>query len=422
MRSVEIARWECNYLSRSGSWMLIYGRRKTGKTWLLRRCLKWTLYVTLTRGGNCIVEDGAKREFMDYEGAIERVLETLRGEGNIVVIDEFQRFPEKYWDLIAIASQESRGLLMICGSSMGILRKIFDRKSSLLGIVSGFHIDLASVSDTVASLAKNLSPRQALLWAPLARDPWILPHIDLAREPWHELLDKAFTLIPIVEGLVGEVFLEEERQLTKLYETLLRLLAMREWNIKVLANKLYSLGLTSSPQPSSVTGVLHVMEKMGLVTRLPLWKTRYSRVYYMHRSPLLAMLLYLDEVTAGLETKVPIEVVKNRYSIELQFTIGELLAEYHGLRQAYTILPGGEGDVDIVLLDRKGNPKIGYEVKMGLITKREVMKILEVASKLNIPKMGVISLTEKPKVGVVEEYGPKELVKIALETSKKNRK
>lgn len=365
------------------------------------------------------MEDGIGRIFMDYEVAMERVLEALERPGSIVVIDEFQRLPEKYWNLIAVSSQENGGRLILCGSSMGILKQILDKGSPLLGIVSGFHIDLASASDTIASLAGKLPPRQALLWASIARDPWILPHIDLTRGPWHELLDKGRILIPIVQGLIGEVFLEEERQLTKLYEALLRLLALRNWNIKMLAHRLYGLGLTSTPQPSSVTGVLHAMEKMGLVTRLPLWRTRYSRIYYMHRSPLLAMLLYLDEETGGLEGGLSLETVKTRYSIEVQFTIGRLLAEYHGLRHAYTILPGDREDIDIVLLDRNGSPRIGYEVKIGPITRSEALRAVENISRLGIPRTGVISMAEKPETGVSVEYGPEELIEIALKTSEK---
>ncbi len=419
MKGLEIIRWECNYLRKSNDWILVYGRRKTGKTWLLRRCVKWILYITVTRGGNCIVEDNTGRRFMDCDEAMNKALETVKRRENIVIIDEFQRLPEKYWDLISLDSQERRGRLILCGSSIGILKRIFNRGSPLLGIVSGFYIDLASVSDTIASLAEKLPPRQALLWAPIARDPWIIPHIDFTREPWLELMDKSRILIPVVQGLVGEVFLEEERQLTRVYEALLRLLALRVWNIKLIAHRLYSLGLTSSPQPSSVTGLLHVMEKMGLVTRLPLWKTRYSRIYYMHNSPLLAMLLYLDEETGGSEWEASLEAVRTRYSIEVQFTLGRLLAEYHGLRQAYTILPRDEGDIDVVLLDRRGNPVIGYEVKIGPVTRNEALRTVENISRLGIPRAGVISLTEKPETGVSEEYGPMELIKVAVETSRR---
>ena len=37
----------------SGCWFM--GRRKTGKTRLLRHCLEWRFYATVTRDGECIV-------------------------------------------------------------------------------------------------------------------------------------------------------------------------------------------------------------------------------------------------------------------------------------------------------------------------------------------------------------------------------
>ena len=54
-------------------------------------------------------------------------------------------------------------------------------------------------------------------------------------------------------------------------------------------------------------------------------------------------------------TKIFVEQVKQRILIELQFFLGELLAKYEKLRQAYTILPQGKGDIDIVLLKPNKN-------------------------------------------------------------------
>lgn len=420
---IEIHRWECEFLTKNKNWLLVYGRRKVGKTWLLRRCLKWSLYVTVTRGGTCIVErrrDRKSRSFQGIHECVNIVVEELRNEGSVVVVDEFQRLPEEYWDLIALEKEEAKGILVLCGSSMGIVDRVFDKRSPLLGVVGAFHVKLASVPDTIASLLKVCPAREAVLWAPLARDPWVLAHIEVCGEPWRVLAEKAWTLVPAAQGLLGEVFFEEERQLTRLYEGVLRLLALGVWNVGALAQKLYSAGLTSTPHPSAVTGVLHALEEMGLVSRLPLWKTRRARIYYRHSSSLLALLFYLDELTAGLELEIPTETLKTRYALELQFIVGELLAEFHQLRRSYTILPGGEGDIDIVLLDKKGRPQIGYEVKVGPVSKKDIEKLLERTKRLGIPRTGIISLTNKPDTEIVDEaLGPEELAQIALKLTKR---
>ena len=79
-------------------------------------------------------------------------------------------------------------------------------------------------------------------------------------EPWKILLDKAVSLTPITVSLVGEVFTEEEKQLTRLYDALLRLLAQRYRSSKTLAQKLYEAHLISSPQTGIVTGLLSQLE------------------------------------------------------------------------------------------------------------------------------------------------------------------
>ncbi|RLC33264.1 MAG: ATP-binding protein, partial [Candidatus Nealsonbacteria bacterium] len=56
-------------------------------------------------------------------------------------------------------------------------------------------------------------------------------------------------------GLIGGVFLEEERQLTHLYDAVLRLLADGYWSSKIITAKLYDMGLISAPNPGIVTGI-----------------------------------------------------------------------------------------------------------------------------------------------------------------------
>ncbi len=422
---VKINRWECNALENTRSWLLVYGRRKVGKTWLLRHCTLWSLYITVTRSGKCVTEDRRKPPWslQEPEECIRRLSQELARGGAIVVLDEFQRLPEEYWDIIALLGREAKGTLILCGSSMGIVNRVFDKRSPLLGLFAAFHVKLISMSDAVSSLAEKLSPRDALLWAPIARDPWAIPHLNFKEPPWIELTRKARSLVPAAQGLIGEVFLEEERKLTRLYEATLRLLALGEWNAAAMAQRLYSSRLISAPHPGVVTGVLDVLAKMGLAAPIRLWKTRRAKVYYRHASPLLSLLLYMDESTAGLEYTPRPEAVKTRFSIELQFAIGELLAEHHGYVQAYTILPGGEGDVDVVLLDEKGLPRWAYEVKMGEATSKDAERLSSIARKLGIPRVGIVSLLEKPSLETVDEtLGPSELVRVARNIKKRREK
>ncbi len=80
----------------------MYGRRKTGKTWLLRRCIDWDVYATVTSTGECIVDSVKGSRILGLEECMNEVVGLLR-KGDTVVLDEFQRLPQCYWDYLATA-------------------------------------------------------------------------------------------------------------------------------------------------------------------------------------------------------------------------------------------------------------------------------------------------------------------------------
>ncbi len=416
-RGVVLDRWECGYLREyRGGWLLVYGRRKTGKTWLLRRCIEWSLYATVAHSGKCVIDDGSGPSIVWMDDCMRRIAGLLK-RGGIVVLDEFQRLPLEYWDLLSTLHWESEGVLVACGSSMSIASRVFNRGSPLLGMFQAFHIDVAAVEDTIASLHKaGLGDRESVLWAPLARDPWILSHITPGGDPWRVLAGAASTLAPVARGLVGEVFAEEERSMTRVYDTVLQLLAEGVWRASDIAHILYNTGLSTTSSPGAATGILSVLESIGLVEGVPLWKTRKARVYYRHRSSTTSLLYRLYPlIEAGLDPGP--DTVRSWYGIELQFTLAELLAKYHSLGMAYTILAGGE-DVDIVLLDKGKKPRWGYEVKLGPLTKRDAEKAVKRMRSLGIPRTGLVSAFKRPPQIGDAALGPGDIVEISLHLSK----
>ena len=141
------------------------------------------MYVTITRTRACIIEYEGGIEFLGLKECLSNALRVLIDEGT-VVIDEFQRLPEDYWDLIRARHGEAKGRLILCGSSLGVARKVFNRRSPLLGLLEPALIDLASSEDTIISLAKHLRPKEAILWAVIAREPWILSLVRPEGKPW----------------------------------------------------------------------------------------------------------------------------------------------------------------------------------------------------------------------------------------------
>ncbi|MEM2136810.1 MAG: hypothetical protein QXI93_02505 [Candidatus Methanomethylicia archaeon] len=78
-----------------GRWVLVYGRRKTGKSYFIRNSVKWDWYYFVGRSGDIFIDD----EKINYETFRREVLQRLEN-GEIEVIDEVQRLPSEFFDLL----------------------------------------------------------------------------------------------------------------------------------------------------------------------------------------------------------------------------------------------------------------------------------------------------------------------------------
>jgi len=404
------------------AWTLVYGRRKTGKSFMVRLYEGDALFVTVTRAGSCIVEEpGGGYRVVEQGDAVRAAVERLR-RGGTVVLDEFQRLPAQYWDLLALASP--RGRLVLVASSLGVVERVFASNSPLLGLVAPFRVDPIRFADALASLAPRASARRAVEWAVLLAEPWLVPHApdDLEVEPWAYLAEAAPGLAQMAKGLVGEVFEEEERALTRLYDSILHLLGAGVWKAGEIGALLYARGLMSRPAPA--TGILEKMAAMGLVEKTRLWRTRGHRVYYRHKSHLLAIIYGLKHYLAVDEIQVSPAIVaeyaRRLHARELQFAVASLLAEYHGGTPAYTILPHAAGDVDVVVLDPRGKrPIAAYEVKAGDCTRRDAIKALEAARTVGAPRAGLVCVGDPPARAPqeLEVLGPRDLARAAAQVA-----
>ena len=97
MEHLILNRREAELISRAKGWLLVYEKRKVGKTFLLRREIAWDPYATVTRSRDVLLESSGALERVGLEEGVRRVVETLRG-GGCAVVDEFQRLPEACWD------------------------------------------------------------------------------------------------------------------------------------------------------------------------------------------------------------------------------------------------------------------------------------------------------------------------------------
>ena len=119
---------------------------------MARLLVDWELYATVTRDNTVIVERrGHEPRTASAEDAAREILSILRDEG-VVVLDEFQRLPERYWQMLALAHPD--GALVLVASSLGVVNKVFSTRSPLLGLVAPVRMGLISLGDAIASLTR----------------------------------------------------------------------------------------------------------------------------------------------------------------------------------------------------------------------------------------------------------------------------
>jgi hypothetical protein len=392
---MEILRREYKDLKNVEGWMLIYGRRKVGKSFLIRKYVNHDMYCVITRDLQAYFpSDGS---FRKLDEAFVQSIKALRG-GKTVVIDEFQRLPEKYWD--GLSAEHPNGKLILVGSSFRVMKKLVDKRSPLLGLVLPYKLDIIHYADVLSQVK---DPLLSLIY----RDPWSINFVKGLKD----LEEKAYQLYMVAKALIGEIFEEEERQLTMLYEAVLLSLAEGEWNTPIISGALNSKGFNVTP--STVSGILDTLVNMGLVEKIKIYgDRRRARWYYRISSPIISLMFYAEAKYNVSFTETLGELPIGR---EVQFSIGEMMAEYKNLTFAYSPYE----DIDVVLLNND-KPVIGYEVKLGRFSKSEGEKSVERIRRAGIPKAGLISLTEKPNFSLADEVlGPEDLVKIAEYVFKK---
>ncbi len=262
-RYQDILRWK-----RTGPWRLVYGRRKVGKSFFVKNETEWDAYYFVTRSRD-VVRNG--EEIIGYREFLGEFRKALGRER--IVVDEFQRLPSQFLDLMHERGVE--GELTLVTSSKFFARSVLGAGSPLLGLVTPFPMGLVSPSDVLASI----SPRgkKDAEKAFILQEPWTAP---LARLDPEYMLANALRSVP---GLLGEIATEEDRRLTETYDAILEAVAVGENTVGKIAS--YMAGKFPERGTKNYTGYLKVLEDLGLIHRVRVHGKRRS--VYVHVSPVI---------------------------------------------------------------------------------------------------------------------------------------
>ncbi len=357
-------------------WTLVYGRRKVGKTYMLKRFVDWDLYLLVGLEGTVWVEGADVGRLDSMDAVVDLVMRSLRS-GRTVIIDEFQRM--SMGTLERIASVHPDGRLILSGSSMGVMNRVLGPGSPLLGRFREKRVMLVGPEDMYTVYPKGLP----IDHAPYLSDPWTVPIMggkDVLRD-LYGLLGGTVNTIP---SLIGEIFHVEDRSLSEVYQGIMGCIGAGTTRSAKIASTLYLRDVIKKDSSSHVSSYINTLKKMGLVKEIGIFGQKRSA--YRLASPVFAVYYQMDSLY-GLERGLPglEEVKENLRRIHqrcMEDYLVHLLARSMGGYARYSFEP----EIDAVVVDRKGRPRASIEVKWGRLRNSDVDEFLEKTEHVDAPR------------------------------------
>ncbi len=388
-----IERSEAKEIMELPNWILLFGRRKVGKTYLIQRYIEPDVYISVRRDGVSYAEGKLNFRAESAEDLFDAIRD-LVSDGGCVAVDEFQRLPDSFLDELAILHPSGR--VVLSGSSVGVMDSVMGTGSPLLGLVSVYRLGLVRPVDAILSL-DGLRPRARLAFSAYLREPWLSSFLrtdlPIERALWEVLPSARYT----VPTLIGEVFTESQRRLTQVYEAVIRGLGSGLWRPGDLAHRLQNIGLLNNEGSNYLRTYLKSLVEMGLVSKIPI-HGKAKWVAYRLDSQLLETYYYLADRHRTDEVDRPLDDIRHNLrkmiSLAVERFIGQLFQQIEGGQLEYSFDP----ELDFILTKgRKRRPTLVGEVKWGRYTKKDLANFASKVEDWDCRKVLVVPKASKDR-------------------------
>ncbi len=370
---VIISRRESKTIEEIHKWIFLYGRRKTGKTFLIKNFVKFDEYFFVKRDRTII----DKKE-ISYETLKELIKEYTKSNKTIV-IDEFHRLGEDFLDFLHSVGRG--GKIILVSSTLNLSKNLLAGKSPLLGLMAEISLGIIPLNSCIKEISKlGFSKKDALELAIFCREPLLIEYLNKGKKAREIIKEILVTTKHTVPALVGEIFLEEEKNISKVYEGILRAISIRKRKAGEIANYLFSRRLIEKESSAMIQQYLKNLVDFGIIRRILI----YNKKDYIYElvSPLMKAYFYSDEKYNFSEeaTAEKAEIILNELMPRIvEDNVREFLAEKHGLTEA--IIESKDFEVDGCLL-KFNKPEIALEVKWGKLEAKDIKEIEEKLTKV----------------------------------------
>jgi hypothetical protein len=361
---------EAELMQKLGNWVYVCGRRKTGKTFFIKNFTKWDEYFFVRK--DKAIFDKENKE-ISYQTFFELFRELIKNKA--IVIDEFHRLPAEFFDYLHALGK--KGKLTVISSTLWLSKKLLGKGSPLLGLFSLLTFGLADERDVINSLKNKIKNNKDLIETSVyLREPILAT--DYAPPLKNFLSAFLYSNRLAINEIIGEIFDEEERQISLVYEGIMRAIADGKTKSTEISSYLFSKKLTPKDNPGLIQRYLDVLVKIGILEKLEVFGKK--KFVYKNISPLFDLHYYLDEKYGYIENLIPEEFIKKvidkKIPMHVESFFRDLLSKCFGLKKVIIEKP----EIDIALTDFK-KLKVVAEVKWKKGLSEEELKSIE--EKLN---------------------------------------
>ena len=339
-------------------WAFIYGRRKTGKSFLIENFIKYDEYFFVDRDRTLFSKLSGTQ--ISYDAFIEILMRGLK-ENKTIVVDEFHRLGDSFMDRLHAIGHG--GKLILITSTLFLAKKMLYVSSPLLGLFNEVQVHLVTLDDALTALGGyGLDKRRLVESAIMLREPIMAPYFKAREGTMKAIMGAVMGSVLAVPALIGEIFQEEERSLSATYEGIIRAVASGKVVSGEISSSLYSRGLITKDDPSAIQPYLNNLVRIGILSRIAVYHRK--KFVYKITSPLMRLFFYADEKYGLSRREMPDaeleRILHDVFPKIVEDNIREYLAWKYGLEEQ--VLEAADYDVDGVLVKFK-KPDMLLEVK-----------------------------------------------------------
>lgn len=283
-REEELRFLEDKYKEKGGQLIVLYGRRRVGKTETIRKFCeekKHVFYTCVECTDERQLQDFSRRllqmdipasqfldTFKDWEQAFRNVLEISGSEKKLLVIDEFPYMVkgnptipsilQKLWDEVL---RNENIMIILCGSSMSFIEKeILAEKNPLYGRATGvLKMQEMSFYESIQFVPRYSPAEKIMTYAVLGGTPHYLKQFDDAISPGENIKRNILNRGSILYSEV-EFLLRQELRETSVYNVIIQAIALGN-------TKLHDIHQKTQIEKTKLSAYLRNLMDLRLVSR-----------------------------------------------------------------------------------------------------------------------------------------------------------